>query len=129
MRSKNTPQTQPTSSGTATVELSRAAGYVRVAAVTQAHSDRNLRTQRAQVRAKAREEGLRLVRIFEDAGISAHDMNRPGLVRLFTLLNNANIKTVIVPDIARLARDPDHFEDLLTRFSANGARLIIIDEV
>src|ERR1019366_3650264 len=87
MLNKKTPQTQPTSSGRATVERSRTAGYVRVAATTQTHSDRNLRAQRAQVRAKAKEEGLSLVRIFEDAGTSAHDMNRPGLAQLFTLLN------------------------------------------
>src|SRR5665213_1967949 len=91
MSNKNKPQKQPTNSVRATVERSRAAGYVRVAAVTQAHSDRNLRAQRARVRAKARQEGLRLVRIFEEAGASAHDMNRPGLAQLFALLNNAHI--------------------------------------
>lgn len=65
----------------------------------------------------------------EDAGRSAHDLFRPGLQRLLTLINKANIKAVIVLDIARLARDPDHLEDLLTRFSASGARLIIINDV
>jgi len=129
MSNKNPPQAHPTGSGRATVERSRAAGYVRVAAITQVHSRRDLRAQRAQVRARAKEEGLRLVRIIEDAGTSAHDLHRPGLARLFTLITNANIKAVIVPDIARLARDPDHIKDLLTRFSASGASLIIIDDV
>ena len=121
---------KPTSSGRAIAERSaRAAGYVRVAAISQVHSHSNLRAHRAKVRAKAVEEGLRLVRIFADAGTSAHDVHRPGLAQLFTLIDNANIKAVIVPDIARLARDPDHLDDLLIRFSASGARLIIIDDV
>jgi DNA invertase Pin-like site-specific DNA recombinase len=129
MPNKNTPQIHSTSRAHATVERPRAAGYVRVAAINQAHSQSNLRTQRAQVRAKAKEEGLHLVRIIEDAGVSAHDLQRPGLARLFTLINNGNIKAVIVPDIARLARDPNHLEDLVARFSDSGARLIILDDV
>jgi site-specific DNA recombinase len=105
----------------------RAVGYVRVAAVTQANPQRDLRAQRAQVRAKANAEGLRLVRIIDDAGASAHDLHRPGLARLFTLLNDKTIKVLIVPDLARLARDPNHLQRLLNRFAANDVMLITID--
>jgi hypothetical protein len=88
MLDKNTLQAHSPGNGRAIFELSCAAGYVRVAAVTQADPQRSLRAQRAQVRVKAKAEGLRLVGISEDAGESAHDLKRPGLVRLFTLLND-----------------------------------------
>src|SRR5688572_14569284 len=108
MLDKNTPQGHAPHNRTAKVERTRAAGYVRVAAVARANPQRDLRAQRAQLRAKANAEGLRLVRIIDDVGASAHDMHRPGLARLFTLLNDATIKVLIVTDLARLARDPSH---------------------
>ena len=127
MVDRNTPQAPAPRNRTVTFERTRAARYVRVAAVTLANPQRALRAQRAQVRAKAKAEGLRLVGIIEDAGVSAHDLHRPGLARLFTLLNDATIKAVIVPDLARLARDPNHLQRLLSRFAANGVVLIRID--
>ena len=126
MVDRNTPQAHEPGNRTAKVERPRAAGYVRVAAVTPANPQRDLRAQRAQVRAKAKAEGLRLVGIIEDAGASAHDLHRPGLARLFTLLNDATIKAVIVPDLARLAHDPNHLQRLLSRFAAKGVMLITI---
>jgi DNA invertase Pin-like site-specific DNA recombinase len=127
MLDKNTAQAHALHNRTAKVECPHVVGYVRVAAVTQANPQRDLRAQRAQVRAKAKAEGLRLVGIIEDAGASAHDLNRPGLDRLFTLLNDITIKAVIVPDLARLARNPNHLQRLLSRFAANGVLLITID--
>jgi DNA invertase Pin-like site-specific DNA recombinase len=127
MFDKDTPQAPAPRNRTGKVERTCAAGYVRVAAVTQTNPQRDLRAQRAQVRAKAKAEGLRLVGIIEDAGASAHDLHRPGLARLFTLLDDATIKAVIVLDLARLARDPNHLQRLLSRFAANGVVLITID--
>jgi DNA invertase Pin-like site-specific DNA recombinase len=127
MLDKNTPQVHASHNRTAKVERMRAVGYVRVAAVTQANPQRDLRAQRAQVRAKANAEGLRLVRIIDDAGASAHDLHRPGLARLLTLLNDKTIKVIIVPDLARLARDPNHLQRLLNRFAANDVMLLTIE--
>lgn len=74
MFDKDTPQAPAPRNRTGKVACTCAAGYVRVAAVTQTNPQRDLRAQRAQVRAKAKAEGLRLVGIIEDAGASAHDL-------------------------------------------------------
>jgi hypothetical protein len=97
---QNTAQVNAPTNRTAECERARAVDHVRVAAVTQANPQPDLRVQRAQVRAMARTEGLWLVGIAEDAGASAHDLHRPGLVRLFTLLNDPTI----VRNPARLPR-------------------------
>jgi DNA invertase Pin-like site-specific DNA recombinase len=80
------------------------------------------------VRSKARSEGLRLIGIIEDAGESAHNLRRPGLVRLFEVLDDCAIGAVIVPDLARLARNPDHLTRLLERLAGRGVVLLTVDE-
>jgi DNA invertase Pin-like site-specific DNA recombinase len=80
------------------------------------------------VRAKAKSEGLRLVGIIEEAGESAHNLRRPGLARLFAILEDCAIGAVIVPDVARLARNPDDLARLLERVARRGIILLTIDE-
>jgi DNA invertase Pin-like site-specific DNA recombinase len=64
---------------TARVKPSEAIGYVRVSTEEQADSGLSLDSQRARIKAQAEANGWHLAAIYEDAGISAKTLERPGL--------------------------------------------------
>jgi DNA invertase Pin-like site-specific DNA recombinase len=106
------------SGATATRRL--AIGYVRVASVSQASPRSALDAQIAQVRAIAEAAGIELGEIVEDLGASAHNLKRPGLLKVLTAAAEGHIDVVIVGDLDRLARDPGHLSGILDSLSARG---------
>ena len=66
-------------------------------------------------------------RHLEEAGESARNLRRPGLARLFTVLNDCAIGAVILPGFARLARNPDDLARLLERLGRRGIILFNSD--
>ena len=99
-----------------------AVGYVRVAAEGQSRSC--LDAQAAQVRAIAEAEGIELVGVVGDSGKSAHNLNRPGLLTLLAAVAAGEVNTVIVPDLSRLARNPQDLRRLLKLFDSRGIVLV-----
>ena len=81
-----------------------AVGYVRVAAVSQTDPRSGLDAQIATIRAVAAADRIELVRVFEDAGESAHNARRPGLLALLGAVEAGGTNMIIVPDLTRLAR-------------------------
>jgi DNA invertase Pin-like site-specific DNA recombinase len=98
-----------------------AIGYVRVAAGGQSLSC--LDDQAAQVRAITGSKGIELVGVVGDIGKSAHDFNRPGLLILLAA-RAGDVNTVIVPDLSRLARNPQDLRRLLKLFDSRGIALV-----
>lgn len=89
------------------MESKRAVGYIRVAATEQANPRRGLDAQAAAIRSAAAAAGFDILRVFEDAGASAHNAGRPGLLALMAAVQAGLVDVVIVPDLSRLARDAD----------------------
>ena len=99
-----------------------AIGYVRVAAELQSGSC--LDAQAGQVRAIADAEGIQLVGVVGDSGKSAHNLNRPGLLTLLAAIAAGEVNTVIIPDLSRLARNPQDLRRLLKLFDRRGVALV-----
>jgi site-specific DNA recombinase len=106
----------------------RAVGYVRVAAVPQSDPRSGLDTQAASIRAFAAAVGIEMVRIFEDAGESAHNTWRPGLLALLAAVDSGHVTVIIVPDLTRLARDAGDLLHLIDSFARRGVSLVSATE-
>lgn len=78
-------------------------GYIRVSTETQAEKGGGLDVQRGAIEKYAKEHGIQLERIFEDAGISGTQENRPALDELL-LETIREGDTIIVHNTSRLWR-------------------------
>ena len=82
----------------------RAAGYIRVS--TEEQTERfGLGVQKDEIETYAQKNGFELYKIYEDAGCSGSDMNRPALLEMLEVAATDNYDTVIVYKTDRLARD------------------------
>jgi len=64
--------------------MSKVYGYIRVSTETQAEKGGGLDVQRASLEKYAKDNGLEIERIFEDAGVSGTNESRPALDELLT---------------------------------------------
>lgn len=78
-------------------------GYIRVSTHGQVIHGLGLEVQETMVREFCEANGLRLVTIFRDEGITGAEVDRPGLLELLASLNG--VKTVVVPNTGRLWRE------------------------
>jgi DNA invertase Pin-like site-specific DNA recombinase len=118
------PAAGPETKSCALARPKLAIGYVRVAACTQADPRHGLDAQTATIRALAKAGGIELVRVFEDAGESAHNASRPGLLALLAAAEARLAGVIIVPDLSRLARDAGDLHRLLDLLDRRGVRLL-----
>ena len=68
------------------------------------------------------------VRYFIDDGFSGWGFDRPGLQDLREAIRADRVQTVIVKNLARLARNMLHFNELLSEMEKHGVRLIAIND-
>ena len=61
--------------------------------------------QRDEIEAYAKKNGFELYKIYEDAGLSGSDMDRPALLEMLEVAATDSFDTVIVYKTDRLARD------------------------
>ena len=80
----------------------KAIGYVRVSTDKQADRGVSLEAQVEKIKAMATVHDVELVEIITDAGESAKDLDRPGMVRILDMVQSRAIGMVIV---AKLDRD------------------------
>src|ERR1017187_5654334 len=119
---------EPRGKSRATLPRKVAIGYARVAALSQTAPRAGLDAQAAKIRARARAEGIACGVVVEDSGESAHNLKRPGLMRLFRALDASPISVVITADFSRLARNMPNLRRLLRRFARRGVELIVVEE-
>jgi len=101
-----------------------AVGYVRVAAVPQSDPMSGRDAQAATIRTFAKAEGIELVLVCEDAGESAHNTRRPGLLALLAKVETGQANMIIVPEPTRLACDTGNVRHLMDLFARRGVSLV-----
>ena len=106
----------------------RAVGYVRVSTTQQAETGVSLDTQTEKIRAMAVVQDAELDDVIIDAGASAKDLNRPGLVRVLALVEKRHVDAVIVAKLDRLTRSVRDLGELLERFERRGVSLVSVAE-
>src|ERR1035441_4367899 len=82
----------------------KAIGYVRVSTDKQADRGVSLEAQVEKIRAMATVHDVELVEIVTDAGESAKDLDRPGMVRILEIVQSRTVGMVIVAKLDRLTR-------------------------
>src|SRR5450759_3579584 len=105
-----------------------AIGYVRVSTDRQAEHGVSLDAQDAKIRAMATVQGVSLLEVIVDGGESAKSLNRPGLRRLLSLVNDGGVQAVIVAKLDRLTRSVKDLCGLLELFEKKNVALVSVAE-
>ncbi len=82
----------------------KAIGYVRVSTEDQAREGVSLDNQTAKIKAYAELKDLDLIEIVADAGISAKNLNRPGVQKVLDMTRRKEVGAVVVYKLDRLFR-------------------------
>jgi len=81
-----------------------AVGYVRVSTLEQASEGVSLDAQRDKIRAYCKFNGIKLIDIAADEGVSGSTLDRPGLQDALRMLQRGRANTLIVIKLDRLTR-------------------------
>ena len=108
----------------------RAVGYVRVSTEEQAEEGFSLAAQRRSIAAFCEAREWKLVRVYEDAGISGKDVrNRSALQAVLVAAQNHECDVVVVARLDRLSRTTTQLLALVQeRFTSNDVRLVSVSE-
>ena len=82
----------------------KAVGYIRVSTEDQAREGVSLDNQRAKIQAYCDLKDLDLIEIIEDAGISAKNLNRPGIKKVLELARAKQIDAIVTYKLDRMFR-------------------------
>jgi site-specific DNA recombinase len=80
-------------------------GYIRVSTSTQAKKGQSLECQKDAIEQYCSVYGYNLVKIYEDRGKSARNLNREGFKSALEMLKSKNIDGLIVFSLSRLSRN------------------------
>lgn len=105
---------------------SRAIGYIRVSTLEQAAEGVSLDTQRAKIAAWADLNGYSLAAIYEDAGLSGADEDRPGLAAALAAVRAGD--TLVAYSLTRLSRSTRTTLTIAEQLEHTGADLVSLSE-
>jgi DNA invertase Pin-like site-specific DNA recombinase len=111
-----------------TANSTRVVGYVRVSTDQQAGEGVSLDAQRNKLRAYAVALDLDLVALFEDAGLSAKSLHRPGLTAGLQLLDAGGADGLVVTKLDRLTRSVRDLGDLVDRYFEKRFALLSVSD-
>ncbi len=94
----------------------KAIGYVRVSTEDQAREGVSLDNQKEKIRAYCQLKDMHLEEIIEDAGISAKNLNRPGVKRALDMSRRGEVDAIVVYKLDRLFRSTVDALETTTRF-------------
>jgi DNA invertase Pin-like site-specific DNA recombinase len=113
-----------------TLPMTKAAfAYLRVSGKGQLEGDGFTR-QLAAIKKYAAAQGIRIVRIFREEGVSGTKAleNRPALQQLLVALHSNGIRLVLVEKLDRLARDLMIQESIVADMKRNGFEIVSVCE-
>lgn len=102
-------------------------GYMRVSTDEQATSGLGLDAQRAAIEAECERRGLQLIDLITDAGLSAKNLQRPGLADALARLDAGDASALMVSKLDRLTRSVHDATGLMIRADRAGWGLIALD--
>jgi site-specific DNA recombinase len=105
-----------------------AVGYIRVSTELQAEKGLSLEAQTEKIKAMAQVEGVDLLDVVVDAGKSAKNLEREGMIRLRELLKSRAVKVVIIAKLDRLTRSIRDLAELLEEFQNLDVGLVSVAE-
>ena len=105
----------------------QAIGYCRVSTSLQAEGV-SLEAQQEKIRAMAVVHDVELVEIIVDAGESAKDLDRPGMMRLLDLVQKRVVGMVVIAKLDRLTRSVRDLATLLEKFQRKDVSLVSVAE-
>ncbi len=73
-------------------------------------------------------QGAEIVELIVDGGESAKNLDRPGMQRLLTLVDQRLVDAVIIAKLDRLTRSVKDLAELLERFQRRGVALVSVAE-
>ncbi len=106
----------------------RVVGYVRVSTEQQAAEGISLDAQRTKLAAYAIALDLDLVAVFEDAGLSAKSLARPGLLAALELLDSHAADGLLITKLDRLTRSVRDLGDLVGRYFESRFSLLSVND-
>jgi site-specific DNA recombinase len=95
-----------------------AALYVRVSTEGQAQHGHSLEAQKDVLKGYAKQNGFKYHKVYEDAGHSAKDLNRPDLQRLLSDIERQKVTDILVWRVDRLSRNNLDLLELVEYFKA-----------
>lgn len=103
----------------------KAFGYIRVSSKGQVEGD-GFRRQESEIEAYATANGVELVRVFREEGVSGttDEADRPAFQAMLAAILRNGVRTVIVEGLDRLAREYRIQETLLVYLASKGITLI-----
>jgi DNA invertase Pin-like site-specific DNA recombinase len=104
------------------------AGYIRVSTEQQAGEGVSLDAQRTKLHAYAVAMDLDLVAVFEDAGLSAKTLARPGLQAALAMLDDGKASGLVVVKLDRLTRSVRDLGELVDRYFASRFSLLSLSD-
>jgi DNA invertase Pin-like site-specific DNA recombinase len=107
----------------------KAFGYLRVSGRAQVEGD-GFPRQEAAIRAYAKAHDIKLVRLFQEKGVSGAKeiTDRPSFVAMMEALHGDGVKLVLVESLGRLARDLMVQESILHDLKRHGFELVSVAE-
>jgi DNA invertase Pin-like site-specific DNA recombinase len=110
-------------------DVLKAFGYLRVSGKAQIEGD-GFDRQEAAIRAYAKKQGVKIVKIFRELGVSGTKdiANRPAFVAMMEALHGDGVKLVLVESLGRLARDLMVQESILHDLKRHGFDLVSVTE-
>lgn len=108
--------------------MMKSVGYIRVSTEEQTESGLSLAHQRAKIEAYSLAMDLDLVAVVEDAGKSAKNMNRPGLIQALEMIRRKEADSLIILKLDRLTRSVKDLGTLVETFEKTGAALISVQD-
>ena len=106
----------------------RVVAYTRVSTEEQATQGVSLAAQESKLRAYCELYGHDLVELIVDAGVSAKNLNRPGLQQALSMLRGGEAQGVLVLKLDRLTRSVRDLGELLEHYFQQNALLSVQEQ-
>ena len=106
----------------------RVIGYVRVSTDEQAKEGISLEAQEEKIRAYCLVKSWELLEVVKDEGVSAKNLERPGIKRVLEKVNKKEIDILVVFKLDRLTRSVKDLNFLIELFEKKGISLVSISE-